>query len=305
MIDTDTFLTTLYVACDDFCKRQTMPKTPGKDPALTPGETLSLALYGQFNKFESERAFFRHACSKLKDAFPDLPDRSQFNRLLRRSHDLVVAFFLELARQLGVHHAPYEALDTTAVPVRNAKRRGNGHLAGEADIGHSKRLGWYEGFHLMISVTPSGVVTGYGFAAASTKEQPLADEFFALRAQPELARRAGVAHVGAAAAGPYACDKGFEGEARARAWRAHYGAAVITAPKRSTKKRRWLLLRPEEERRSGVGWLRDVRSSRRRSGPCRRVFIWERIGRIRCRASGRAWRRRWGYTTSAYGLTDS
>ena len=251
MLDTDTFLTTLYVAADDFCKTQTMPKAPGKDPALSPSELLTLALYGQFYKFESERAFYRHTRSKLTAAFPDLPHRSQFNRLLRRSHDLVVAFFLHLAQELGAREAPYEALDTTAVPVRNAKRRGEGHLAGLADIGHSKRLGWYEGFHLLVSVLPTGVVTGYGFGAASTKEQPLAEVFFALRAQPEQAQRAGLGHVGAAAGGPYACDKGFEGQERALTWRVQYGAEVITAPKRTTKKRRW----PKALRR----WLASIR----------------------------------------------
>lgn len=251
MLDTDTFLTTLYVAADDFCKTYPMPRFPGKDPALTPSEALTLALYGQFSKFESERAFYRHATSKLKDAFPTLPHRSQFNRLVRASHELIVAFFLHLTDTLGAGQAPYEALDTTAVPVRNAKRRGQGHLAGLADIGYSKRLGWYEGFHLMVSVTPGGIVTGYGFGAASMKEQPLAESFFALRAQPELAARAKVRHVGVAAAGPYACDKGFEGEERARQWQAHYGAEVITAPKRSAQKRRW----PKALRR----WLASIR----------------------------------------------
>jgi hypothetical protein len=170
---------------------------------------------------------------------------------MRRSHDLVVAFFLQLADELGAGEVPYEALDTTAVPVRNAKRRGAGHLAGLADIGSSKRLGWYEGFQLMVSVLPSGVVTGYGVAAASTKEQPLAEDFFALRAQPERAACAGLGHVGAPAGGPYACDKGFEGEARALTWRRDYGAEVITAPKRSAKKRRW----PKALRR----WLASIR----------------------------------------------
>lgn len=77
MLETDTFLTTLYVLADDFCKTHPMPKLPGNDPALAPGEVLTLALYGPFNKFESERAFYRHATSKLTGAFPRLPARSQ------------------------------------------------------------------------------------------------------------------------------------------------------------------------------------------------------------------------------------
>ena len=42
--------------------------------------------------------------------------------------------------------------------VRDAKRRGEGWLAGSADIGWSNRLGWYEGFRLLVAVDPTGVV---------------------------------------------------------------------------------------------------------------------------------------------------
>jgi hypothetical protein len=72
-------------------------------------------------------------------------------------------------------------------------------------VGWSNSLGWYEGFCLLISVNPEGVITGFGFAPASTKDQPLAETFFALRseANPRLGS------VGSAALGPYVADKGF------------------------------------------------------------------------------------------------
>ena len=73
-----------------------------------------------------------------------MPDRSQFNRLVR-SHiglieDLISHLLLTL---LGVRERPYEALDSSAMPVRDAKRRGAGWLAGYADVGWSNSLGWY------------------------------------------------------------------------------------------------------------------------------------------------------------------
>jgi hypothetical protein len=95
------------------------------------------------------------------------------------------------------------------VPTRDAKRRGAGWLPGLANIGWSNRLGWYEGVHLLLAVNPIRVITGFGFGAASTKDQPLADTFFALRCQPQP----GLASVGASALSPYVVDKGFEGEA--------------------------------------------------------------------------------------------
>ena len=94
MMDTDTFLTTLYVMADDFCKYQLPPeKTPGPKPSLTRSEVVTLALFGQWSCFLSERGFYRYARHHLRPAFPTLPYRGQFNRLMRRHYEAIIAFF--------------------------------------------------------------------------------------------------------------------------------------------------------------------------------------------------------------------
>jgi hypothetical protein len=143
--------------------------------------------------------------------------------------------------------ACYEALDTSAMPVRDTKRRGEGWLAGYADIGWSNSLGCYEGFRLLVAVDPTGVITGFGFASASTKDQPLAETFFALRARPDPR----LGSTGSAASGPYVVDKGFEGEDNHRRWLDLYGARVICPPKRDGRKRSW----PKRLRR----WAASIR----------------------------------------------
>jgi hypothetical protein len=203
---------------------------------------LTLALFGQWQRFPSERGFYRYAQRHLRRAFPSLPDRSQFNRLLRQQQDALVAFSLYLVHRLQAQSCAYEVLDATAVPTRDAKRRGLGWLPGIADIGWSNRLGWYEGVYLLLSVNPVGVITGFGYAPASTKDQPLAETFLAVRHQPHPR----LPSVGAPAQGPYVTDKGFEGIAWHSQWRHAYGAEVICAPKRNSKRpwsrawRRWL-----------------------------------------------------------------
>jgi Transposase DDE domain len=178
----------------------------------------------------------------VRPAFPQLPTREQFNRQVRQQYEALVACFLSLGRLLAAQHCLYEALDSSGIPTRDAKRRGAGWLPGLADIGWSNRLGWYEGFHLLLAVNPVGVITGFGFGPASTKDQPLAATFFALRRHPHP----GLASVGAPARGPYVVDKGFEGQANQRAWWRSYGAQVLCPPKRNSKTpwpkrlRRWL-----------------------------------------------------------------
>ena len=243
MMDTDTFLTTLYVMADDFCKYQLPPeKTPGPKPSLTRSEVVTLALFGQWSCFLSERGFYRYASRHLRPAFPTLPYREQFNRLMRRHYEAIVAFFRYLAAWLQSQDCPYEALDCTGVPTRNAKRRGAGWLAGQADIGWSNRLGWYEGFHLLVSASPQGVITGFSFAPASTKDQPMAEDFFAFRHDPQPR----VPTVGEPAAGYYVVDQGFEGRERHQHWYHDYGAQVVCPPQRNSRRswpkklRRWI-----------------------------------------------------------------
>lgn len=114
---------------------------------------------------------------------------------------------LHLARMMGTGECPHEALDATAMVVRDSKRRGSGWLAGYVDIGWSSRLGWHEDFKVRLAVSPEGVITGFGFTSASTAEQPLAETFFNARACSE----ARLPSVGFATRGCDVDDKGFEG----------------------------------------------------------------------------------------------
>jgi hypothetical protein len=243
VVDVDTFLLVLYVVADDFCKAHLPPETrPGPAAALSRSEVIALAVFGPWGVFGSARGFYRYARRRLRTAFPTLPDRSQFNRVARAHRDPIAAFFLHLADLLGAAAAPYEALDASAVPTRNAKRRGGGWLDGQADIGWSNSLGWYEGLLLLTAVSPQGVLTGFGCGPASAREHHLADTFLAARRRPDPR----LPTVGAPAAGPDAADKGVEGRDHHARWRGCYGAEVVNPPKRNSRHpwpkalRRWL-----------------------------------------------------------------
>lgn len=244
MIDLETFLTTLYVMVDDFCQSKWGDEKPrpGPNASLQPSEVITLALFGQWVQFPSERAFYRSAQHHLRSAFPSLPDRTQFNRLQRRYRDALTAFGLFLVELMKAQACDYEALDSTAAVTRDAKRRGTGWLAGQADIGWSNRLGWYEGFHLLVAVTPVGVITGFGFGSASTHDQALAETFFAAR----LDATWGLCSAGMPAHAAYVADKGFAGEKPHQRWRERSGAQVVTVPHQTSRLhwpkslRRWL-----------------------------------------------------------------
>src|SRR5216683_772153 len=148
---------------------------------------------------------------------------------------------------LRAQETAYEVLDSTAAVTRDAKRRGLGWLAGQADIGWSNRVGWYEGFHLLLCVTPLGVITGFGFGSASTHDQHLAATLFAARKTP-VPR---LPSAGRPAHGSYVADKGFAGERPRHRWQAQHQVDLVTPPHQRSKRIRW----PKALRR----WLASLR----------------------------------------------
>lgn len=240
-MDPDTFLTTLYVLVDECCMALPAARRRGPAPALTRSEAVTLALFSQWSRFASERDFYRYAERWLRGAFPRLPHRSQVNRQIRHEREAIVAVGHAVAERLGAE-VEYEALDTTAAPVRNAKRSGAGWLGGQAALGRSSRLGWFEGFAVLIAARPDGVITGHGFGPGNAKDQTLAESFFAARraADPRLPS------LGRASGEPYVADSGFIGAKRHAGWAQAYGARVLCPPYRSAAKnwppalRRWL-----------------------------------------------------------------
>lgn len=256
MDDLDAFLTTLYVIVDDFLKTCPPPRrTPGPPPALSRSEAVCLALLGQWARFRSERDFYRFAERRLRPYFPGLPARTQFNRQARHLDQDLTALALWLATELGPGGA-YEAVDTTAAPTRNLKRRGHGWLVGVASVGLSKRLGWYTGFHVIAAATPTGVVTGWAFAAANTCDVTLLEQFVAAR----LSQPAQLPSVGQAAA-CYLGDRGFDGRHYHARLLELYGVTVIAPPRRqgtSTEAADQPQLWTKEQYRQQAGWRQII-----------------------------------------------
>lgn len=246
MLDPETFLVELYVLADDFSKTQLPPdRHPGPAAALTRSEILTLALFSQESRFASERDFWRYAARHLRPLFPTLPSRPQLHRQIRRQQAAITAFALWVAERLGAHATPYETLDATAVPTRNARRRGRGWLPGVADIGYSKQRGWYEGLHLLVAAAPSGAVTGWGIGPASSNDRALAEALFAQRADP--APR--LLSAGRTATGVYLADSGFAGERWETHWVLDHHAQLVAPPQDHTRRawtrraKRWLASR--------------------------------------------------------------
>lgn len=231
MSDPDTFLTALYVAVDEILAESPSPPHPGPVAGLWPSEVVTLALFSQWARFRSERDFYGYATVHVRSAFPTLPSRTQLNRLIRHAQAAILQVSQTLAAWLGP--ADYEILDGTGVPVRNRQRRGHGWLPDRVEIGRCPRLGWFEGFRLLLDITPQGAITGYGVGPGNVNDRQLAESFLALRATPDVT----TACVGTPpASGVYLADSGFSGVALEQRYHDCYGATVVCPPQPNSRR---------------------------------------------------------------------
>ena len=288
LVDVDTFLTILYVMGDDFCKTSLLPeRRPGPQGTRSRSALVTLAICGQWQGCGSVRGFSRSAQRHLRAALPQLPPGSSATARCGSSTRRWTPFFCPSWRAWRLSAVPLKR--STALGARHGMPSGAGGLPGRADSGWRNRLGWYEGFHLLMAVHPVGVMTGLGCGPASAKDHPLAAPFFAWRRPPHP----GLPSVGAPACGPYVVDKGFAGQANPQTWWQAYGAQVLCPPKRKSRH-----LGPSG---SGAGWRGCVRASRpsMRSAGIRSASIVN--GPMTSGGFRRAWRRRWPCITFVSG----
>jgi hypothetical protein len=259
-LDLDTFLVTVYCVVDDRWQEQFArhkPRRPGRRPAVTDSEVLTLMLLAQWQPRCSERAFVRYAARHWRGYFPRLLSQSAFNRRARDLCGVLCQLGPALAQQIEQQVGPpaYEVLDGIPVPLMR-RCRGERHrlFANEAGVGcGGSDREWYYGVQLLASVSPHGALTGFVVGPANTEERWVAEALFRWRRAPaaplptvaELTPVLGRNHhpggwvgptgplapylaVGAPAAGPYLADLGFAGERWGAHWHEHYGALVLT-----------------------------------------------------------------------------
>jgi hypothetical protein len=262
--DFDTFLVTVYCQIDALVQDLALPPQPGPTPKLTTSEVLTLAVVGQWRS-SSERATLRWAASALARWFPVLPSQSAFNRRVRRLGPVLQAVLLRLADLLVPPDAPYEVVDTVAVPfARQCRGRRHRLFGEEAGVGRggSDRQ-FYYGARLLLTLSPAGVITGLVVAPARTQDRWLLEHLLTWRVTPEglpwsvadiprTARRPQgrvgptgpvwwPGSAGVARSGHYLADRGFAGAVWHEHGRQDLAAEVLTTTRlpRGDARRRW------------------------------------------------------------------
>jgi Transposase DDE domain len=182
-MDLDSFLVSLYVLVEDWWKldRASQPPKTGRPALLSDPEVITLAILAQWPRFRSERDFWRFASWHLRPYFPALCSQSQLNRRIRALAPELSLLQRAFARELADPSAVYRVMDTTLLPaivrVRASRKR---LFCGQATFGRSaSKTEWVYGFKAALVVDPSGVITSFGLAPASSDERPIGEALIA------------------------------------------------------------------------------------------------------------------------------
>jgi hypothetical protein len=143
------------------------------------------------------------------------------NRRIRALEPELRALQRDLAKTLLEPSTVYHILDTTLIPaVVRVRACRKGLFAGQAAFGRCvSKTEWVYGFKVALSVSPEGVITTFGLAAANYDERPIGE--FLVTSD---------GHDG------YLADKGFSSVKWEQRWLEDYGALVAATPQKSARR---------------------------------------------------------------------
>jgi hypothetical protein len=261
-MDVETFFTVLYVMVDDWYQSQVarLPPKGGRPARLSDSEVLTLAIAAHWRggvAWGSERGFVRYMQQHGTALFPNMLQRSAFNRRVRYLFGLLVELQHALSAELDTIDALYEAVDSLEMPAFSLghAQRQKSHWLWESTLGRGAHGHWMWGDFLLMSVNPAGVIMGWLVGTAAINDHWLLEAFLSARwgcprlVQPPIRRQAGWSRatplptgymggfqaVGTAQPRPYLADQGFGGQRWSDHWREQYQVEVITIPQDHVK----------------------------------------------------------------------
>ena len=175
-IDFESLLVIIFVLVDDWYRQEgkiLKGKLPGAKPEMSDREILTLALIMDYLPFPGETQFIGFIRANYGQWFPQLLDRSQFNRRLRKLGAMLEMLRRTWVRELGGLDAVSLVIDTKPIPVvgyRRSKRFSD--FQGSADYGYcAARKMKYFGYKLVVLSTLQGLPIAYDLVSANTDER--------------------------------------------------------------------------------------------------------------------------------------
>jgi hypothetical protein len=166
----DTLLTALYVWIDD---RIAPERRPGRPPALSDAELVTVAVAQALLGIGSERRWLRTVGVRLPGMFPALPRQPGYNKRLRAASGLLKRVIRALAADTAFWCDDVWIADSTPVPCGTSRETvQRSELAGWAQYGYcASHSRWFWGLRLHLLCTPAGLPVSWALAGAKADER--------------------------------------------------------------------------------------------------------------------------------------
>jgi hypothetical protein len=166
----------VFVLVDDWYqleKKSAKRNAPGAKAEMSDSEIMTLALMMDYLPFPGETQFIGFIRANYGKWFPNLLERSQFNRRLRKLGDEIETLRRIWVRQLGVEVANSFVIDTKPIPVVGYRRsKKHSDFNGSANYGYcAARKMKYFGYKLVVLSTLKGIPVAYELVSANTDER--------------------------------------------------------------------------------------------------------------------------------------
>ena len=175
-IDFESLLVIIFVLVDDWYQaeeKSSKTKSCGAKPEMSDSEILTLALMMDYLPFPGESQFLGFIKANYGKWFPNLLERSQFNRRLRKLGEKLELLRRNWVAKLGGLEARRFVIDTKPIPVVGYKRsKRHSDFEGSADYGYcaAKKMKYF-GYKLVVISTLNGLPIAYDLVSANTDER--------------------------------------------------------------------------------------------------------------------------------------
>ena len=169
-MDRTTLLTEMYCKIDDILQQEFYKQAlyrPGTKPILTDSEIITLSIYQEFTSYTKEDDFWKFTQKYLRGEFPNLIDRSQYNRRKRDLWNVMNLIRFEILKDLH-EETDLTIFDTIPIPVSTYTKGSNTKRFYDANFGlcASKNMKYF-GYKIGIHVSTTGTLLDFELGSAS------------------------------------------------------------------------------------------------------------------------------------------
>jgi hypothetical protein len=172
------FFTAAYTIIDDIYKKiiptNIQHRRNKSRSKLSDSEIITISIAGELHTVDSENAWYNYCKKNFGHLFPNLCDRSRFNRVRRSLHAVINEIRNQIGKLTGLTGQLYRIIDSIPIPVCKFGRA----RFHKAFIGQGATFGkcpskkeTYLGYKLHLVVTLEGLVTDYVLTPANIDDR--------------------------------------------------------------------------------------------------------------------------------------